>query len=98
MHAATSVDQCVCEAGFQQSVAADGSAVCECGPGFEIVNGVRCRPCRNGRWKAAVGNFKCTDCQNEHTTTASVGAYSDALCVCEMGTFAREVSPLALQR
>ena len=41
----TSVSECICESGFEQTIAADGTATCECAAGYEIVNGVRCDPC-----------------------------------------------------
>jgi hypothetical protein len=84
----TNITDCLCSRGFIRSAAAGGQLVCQCGPGFEISNGVQCMPCPTATFKATIGNTKCSDCPVRGTTTRVPGAASFALCVCGIGTFA----------
>ena len=85
--ASTAVSDCVCEAGFVQTVDATGAPKCECAIGYEIMNGISCQACGLGTYKASAGNTKCTECPYDDSTTASVGAKSDLDCVCALGYF-----------
>ena len=93
--ASTSVDDCICQDGFIQSVLADGTARCECDAGKEIMNGVRCDSCTSGTYKPLPGNSKCTDCRSsplelaakEFTTTREPGAKLATDCVCKAGYY-----------
>ena len=88
-HSATSVSECICMTGFQQTIdRASGSAICECAAGFEIVNGVRCEPCPLATFKDFSGNVKCIDCPIEGATTTSEGAETLERCVCDVGMYA----------
>ena len=100
--ASTSIDACVCQDGFIQTVLDDGTAKCECDAGKEIMNGVRCDPCSPGTYKPSPGNSKCIDCRSsplelaakEYTTTIAAGAKLATDCKCKIGYYliANEVS------
>jgi hypothetical protein len=100
--ASTSINDCVCQDGFIQTILPDGTAKCECDAGKEIMNGVRCDSCSPGTYKPVPGNTKCTDCRSsplplaakEDTTTATPGAKLATDCVCKIGYYlvADEVS------
>ena len=97
--ASTSINDCVCQAGFIQTILPDGSAKCECDAGKEIMNGVRCDPCQPGTYKPATGNSKCFECGGDvysealplgathFTTTMTSGAKSPTDCVCKAGYY-----------
>ena len=96
----TSIDDCVCADGFvttmvgtpEEIAAGNGTAVCECDKGKEIMNGVRCDACQPGTYKPATGNTKCTECRQspnplapkEYTTTREPGASLASDCVCQV--------------
>lgn len=100
--ASTSINDCVCQDGFIQTILPDGTAKCECDAGKEIMNGVRCDSCSPGTYKSSPGNVKCTDCRSsplplaakDDTTTAAAGAKQATECVCKTGYYmvADEVS------
>ena len=95
----TSINDCTCNDGFVQTVLADGSAKCECAPGKEIINGMRCDPCQYGSYKTELANSKCTECgsdvySSEHPlgamqflTTAQLGSTKPEECVCRVGYY-----------
>ena len=87
-HSSTNITDCFCEDGFEASFLEDGTMVCECAVGYEIVNNARCEPCPLATFKSATGNNKCVDCPVPRTTTAQTGADAESLCVCDVGTFA----------
>ena len=87
-HSSTNITDCFCEDGFEASFLEDGTMVCECAVGYEIVNNARCEPCPLATFKNATGNNKCVDCPVPRTTTAQTGADAESLCVRDVGTFA----------
>ena len=88
----TSVNDCVCQDGFIQTILPDGSAKCECDAGKEIMNGVRCDACQPGTYKPESGNSKCFECYlsplplaaKEFTTTRQLGSKLPTDCVCKV--------------
>ena len=88
----SSINDCVCQEGFIQTILPDGSAVCECDAGKEIMNGVRCDACGAGMYKPASGNSKCFECAlsplplaaKEFTTTKQTGSKLASDCVCKV--------------
>ena len=94
--ASTSALDCTCASGFIGTVQPDGSAKCECEPGKEIINGMRCDPCQPGTYKQSLANAKCTECGSdvysaEHPlgashflTTKRMGSTRPADCVCKI--------------
>jgi len=84
----TSVDECRCREGFQESTLEAGSIACVCEPGFAFSNG-GCSPCLPNTFKPTAGNGICTDCEVAGTMTVGSGATSQAACVCKPELYAK---------
>lgn len=92
--AATSENQCDCDAGFVRVAQPDGSFKCVCpkGSGMITASGSEfCQLCREGSFKASVSNDKCNDCAVRKTTLAT-GAETEDDCVCQPKYFLSSVA------
>ena len=88
--ASVSIDDCLCQSGFEEERRDDGSRSCVCSPGLglSVQGGIEsCQLCPIGSYKAGRGNAKCENCPLTSQVTTSLGAVSLAACVCQAGLY-----------